>query len=125
MSSTLLVIAAVLLVVLGVGHSIVGERYVVRHLVRRDDLPPVLGGQAFTAGVIRFAWHITSILAIGFAAVLALIAFGADWRAIAIAIGVTCLVCAVLPVIYTRGRHVSWAIFVAAGGLCIAAAIVG
>ncbi len=125
MSSTLLVIAAVLLVILGVGHSIVGERYIIRHLVRRDDLPPVLGGQTFTAGVIRFAWHITSILAIGMAAVLTLLAVGADWRAIAIAVGVTCLVCAVLPVIYTRARHVSWAIFLAVGVLCIAAAIVG
>jgi len=125
MSSTLLVIAAVLLVALGVLHSILGERYIIRHLLGRDDLPSVLGGQTYTAGVIRFAWHITSLLAIGIAAVLALIAFGADWRGIAIAIGVTCLACAVLPVLYTRGRHLSWAVFGAAGVLCLVAAIIG
>lgn len=125
MSPTLLVIAAVLLAALGVLHSILGERLIIRSLVRRDDLPPVLGGQAYTAGVIRFAWHITSILAIGLAAVLAVIASGSDWRAIVIAIGVTCLACAVLPVISTRGRHVSWAVFLAAGVLCLAAAIIG
>jgi len=50
MSPTLLVIAAVLLAALGVLHSILGERLIIRSLVRRDDLPPVLGGQAYTAG---------------------------------------------------------------------------
>jgi len=124
MSSTLLVIAAILLALLGVLHSIIGEASIIRPLLRRDDLPVVLGGQDYTAGVIRFAWHITSLLAIGLAVVLVLSAFGSNWRAIATAVGVMCLVCAVLPVVYTRGRHPSWAIFGVAGAICLAAAII-
>ncbi|MCP2638275.1 hypothetical protein K0817_017105 [Microbacterium sp. HD4P20] len=123
-AAPVLFIAATLLVALGLFHSILGERYIIRRLLRRDDLPKLFGGPEFTAGTIRFAWHITTLLAFGVAAVLVLAALDADQRAIVAAIGITCLACAVLPIIFTRGRHLSWAIFLVAGALCLVAAVV-
>jgi hypothetical protein len=119
----LLLVAAALLVALGLFHSILGERYIIRRLLRRDDLPELFGGQAFTAGTIRFAWHITTLLALGIAAVLVLTAVDAGQRATVAAIGITCLACAVLPVVFTRGRHLSWAVFLLVGCLCLGAAV--
>lgn len=123
-AAPVLFIAAALLVALGAFHSILGERYIIRRLLRREDLPKLFGGREFTAGTIRFAWHITTLLAFGVAAVLVLAAVDADQRAVVAAIGITCLACAVLPIVFTRGRHLSWAIFLAAGVLCLVAAII-
>lgn len=118
----MLIVAAALIAVLGVAHSILGERYILRRLLRRDDLPRLLGGTSFTAGTIRFAWHITSLLALGLATVIALVALDAGDASILLAIGITFLACAILPVIATRGRHLSWAVFLAAGILCLVGA---
>lgn len=124
MAAPVLFIAAALLIALGLFHSFLGERYIIRRLLRRDDLPKLFGGQEFTAGTIRFAWHITTLLAFGVAAVLVLVALGADQRAVVAAVGITCLACAVPPVVFTRGRHLSWAVFLTAGVLCLVAAMI-
>lgn len=121
----MLITAAVLLVALGAFHSVLGERYIIRRLLRRDDLPKLLGGTTFTAGTIRFAWHITTLLAFGLAAVLVVLSRGGGDRAMLVAIGATLLACAVLPIVFTRGRHVSWLVFLVAGGCCVAAAVLG
>ena len=115
----MLIAAAVLIAGLGLFHSILGERYIIRRLLRRDDLPRLFGGTTFTAGVIRFAWHTTTLLAFGLAAVLVLIALDAHESAILIALAVTFFACAVLPIIYTRGRHLAWLVFLLAGVLCL------
>src|SRR3989304_9726957 len=65
-----LVIAAMLTVGVGVAHSVLGERYIIRRLLRRNDLPKT---DAFTRQTIRFAWHLPPIAWFGLAAVLALI----------------------------------------------------
>ncbi|NLP84823.1 hypothetical protein HF576_13275 [Microbacterium sp. CFH 90308] len=119
----MLFIAAALLVALGLFHSILGERYIIRRLLRREDLPKLFGGREFTAGTIRFAWHITTLLALGVAAVLVLVAVDAEPRAVVAAIGITCLACAVPPLVFTRGRHLSWVVFLAAGTLCLVASL--
>ncbi len=119
----MLLTAAALLVGLGAFHSILGERYIIRRLLRRDDLPELFGGTLFTAGTIRFAWHITTLLAFGLAAVLVLVALGAGTETVVAATGWTSLACAMLPVVFTRGRHLSWVVFLAVGALCLASTI--
>ncbi len=120
----MLIVAAALLVALGLFHSVLGERYIIRRLLRRDDLPKLFGGTSFTAGTIRFAWHITTLFAFGLAAVLVLAELGAGVAAMVLAVGVTSLACAVLPIVFTRGRHLSWLVFLAVGALCLGWAIV-
>ncbi|MHA6668379.1 hypothetical protein ACX3O0_05870 [Homoserinimonas sp. A447] len=118
----MLFVAASLMAALGIAHSILGERYIITWLLRHD-LPKLFGGSDFAAGTIRFAWHITTVLALGFAAVLALIALHASESAILAAVGWTLIACGLLPIYFTRGRHLSWIVFFAAGALCLLATL--
>lgn len=112
-----LIAAAVLIAALGVAHSILGEKHIINWLLTHD-LPRLFGGTSFTAGTIRFAWHITTVLFLGLASVVLVVALGATAATVLVVIGVTFLLSAVLPIWFTRGRHISWVILVVAGGLC-------
>ncbi|SFD42135.1 hypothetical protein [Pseudoalteromonas denitrificans] len=67
----MLVIAAILLFIMALVHSYLGERYILIRLFRRDNLPHLAGSDFFTKGTLRFAWHITSFAWIGLAVLLA------------------------------------------------------
>lgn len=112
-------IAALLFVVLAAAHSYLGERYILIRLFRRENLPKIFGSALFTTRTLRFAWHITSVLALGFAAILWLLAApnGDLTRAIAVVIAATSLVCGVLSLTFSRGRHLSWVVFFAIAAL--------
>ena len=71
----MLELAAVLIALLGLAHSVLGERYLLTRLFKRDNLPPLFGGTAFTIGTLRFAWHLTTLAWWGLAA-LVLLALG-------------------------------------------------
>ena len=114
--------AAILIFLLGLAHSILGERYILVRLFKRDNLPKVLGSTEFTARTLRFAWHVTTITWWGLAAIL--------WHGasdplsphfVIRVIGYTSIVCGLLPLLYTRGRHLSWLVFFAIGALCVLA----
>lgn len=62
--------AAIAIYVTGIAHSYLGERYILTRLFRRDDLPRLFGGTAFTTATLRFAWHLTTIAP----------SPGGDWR---------------------------------------------
>jgi hypothetical protein len=111
--------AAFLIAALGIAHSILGERYILIRLFRRDNLPRLFGGTEFTVRTLRFAWHVTTVLAFGFAIVLFQLAGQASAHALASAIGWTLVVSGLLPLVFTRGRHLSWLVFFLAGGLCL------
>jgi hypothetical protein len=117
--------AAALMAFLAIAHSIIGERRLIGPLASRDDLPRLFGGTRFTGPTLRFAWHVTSVLGLGFAAVLLAAAVGASQAAIVCTIGVTLIVTGVLPLVFTRGRHLAWAVFFAAGALCVIWACLG
>lgn len=111
--------AAALMALLSIAHSIIGERKLIGPLSHRDDLPSLFGTGAFSAATLRFAWHVTSVLGLGIAAVLLAIALGASPEIIVCTIGWTLIVCGFFPLIATRGRHLAWVVFFAAGGLCL------
>ena len=111
--------AATLIFLLGLAHSILGERYILVRLFRRQDLPMLFGGTAFTTRTLRFAWHLTTVIAWGLAAVvlqLDALPHGPG-RAIALTIGGTLIVSCLLPLAFTRGRHLSWVVLFVAGAL--------
>lgn len=108
--------AAFLTVAIGIAHSYLGERYLLMRLFRRDNLPKLFGGDEFTKQTLRFAWHITSVAWLGFAALLVLLAQGEpSIRAVGMVIGVTFLVHCVIALVASRGRHLSWPVFLAIG----------
>ena len=123
---SLLIAAAVLAVAIGLAHSWLGERYIIIRLLRRDDLPRLFGADTFTRHTIRYAWHLTTLAWWGFAAVLYLLAGSLPETAVAqgvsLAISVTFLASALLAVVLTRARHLSWIVFVAIGVLSAIAA---
>jgi hypothetical protein len=115
-----LYLAAFLLLVVGIAHSYLGERYILIRLFRRDDLPKIGGSSRFTTQTLRFAWHITSVAWWGFAALLVLLAHPpATARAIGLVVGGTFLVHFAIVVVASRGRHLSWAVFLAIGTLIL------
>src|SRR5690554_887493 len=114
----LLYFAAVLAVALGVAHSFLGERYILRRLFRRDDLPKLLGGSEFTTRTLRFAWHITTVAWVGFAALLVHAGQGdLNTSGTLYIMGATFIVSGLLPLVLTRGKHLSWLILFTIGGI--------
>lgn len=113
MSSGLL-IAAALLVLIGAAHSILGERYILVRLFRRD-LPKLFGGDWFTKQTLRFAWHITTVAWLGFAAILVVAARPAPAAPPAVldVVAATFLVTGLIAAVASRGRHLSWPVFLA------------
>ena len=110
----MLVAAAVLMVAIGLVHSVLGERYILTRLFRRD-LPKILGSDRFTKKTLRFAWHITTVAWCGFAAVL-LVGLGSE-RATLRVISLTFLATGVITLVAGRGRHLAWVVFLAIAGL--------
>ncbi len=107
-----LLAAGVVSAAIGLLHSILGERFI---LTRLGALPPVFGSELFTARILRFAWHITTLLLFGVGGVLVLQAAGRGGADItARVLSVTFLLCAVLSGGISRGRHFSWVLFLAA-----------
>lgn len=118
----MLKLAAVLIVLLGLAHSILGERYILIRLFRRPDLPEIFGGTAFTVQTLRFAWHITTVAWFGLAALLNAASQGAlsSQRAMQI-IAYTAIASGMLPLVFTRGKHLSWLVMFVIGGLVLIA----
>jgi hypothetical protein len=126
-----LTIAGLLAIAIAVVHSYLGERYLIIRLLRRDDLPHLLGDDSFTRMVLRFAWHLTSIAWIGMGWVLLAItlhrppSFAAlQWGSnladtVVRVIGITFLISGVLTAAVSRLRHLAWAVFLAIGVLAL------
>jgi hypothetical protein len=109
----MLVTAALLLVLLGILHSVLGEAVVLRPLLAgpgwRIRVP-----RRHAEGLLRGAWHLTSVAWWAAAAVL----LGGSAPVV---VGVMCLASAALFFVLVRW-HLAWPLFTAAGLLSLAAA---
>lgn len=111
--------AAALIFLLGPAHSVLGERYILLRMFRRE-LPHLFGGPDFTRRTLRFAWHLTTALAWILAALLVQLAGPHDAPGLAHTIGWGLLASGLLPLAISRGQHLSWLVLFVAGGLCLA-----
>jgi len=112
----LLLLAALLTILIGAAHSILGERYVLPLLLRRPDLPKLLGSSEFTARTLRFVWHLTTIAWWGFAAFFFLTAQGpVPYQSAAAVLAYVFLASAVLTAVASRFRHFAWLVFLVIG----------
>ena len=118
----MLIIASVLLVLCGLVHSILGERYILIRLFKRDNLPHLFGSDQFTKGTLRFAWHITSLAWFGFAALLLLLP---DAKMLLFTVSTVFALSGVLSAYYTTGKHLSWLVFWIISALTLASAVNG
>jgi hypothetical protein len=117
--NTPLVVAAALILALGLVHSVLGERYIMIRLLRRADLPRLFGSDLFTRRTLRFAWHLTTVVWFGIGAMLLQLARGAPLGPAELAgiLAVTSAASAVVALVGSRGRHPAWAVFLAIGAL--------
>jgi ketosteroid isomerase-like protein len=115
--SVSLLVAAALAVLLAVAHSYLGERYILIRLFRRPDLPKLLGGVEFTKDTLRLAWHITSVLALGLAGLLAAHAVGTDARTPLLIVAAAFAASGLVALVASKGRHLSWIVFLAIASL--------
>ena len=121
---TLLYVAAFFTFVIGITHSVLGERYILIRLFRRNNLPELFGSTDFTKQTLRFAWHITTIAWWGLAAILMLLANdNFSSYNVTIVISVTFLTSGIISLIASKGKHYSWLVFLFIGGLSLFAAI--
>jgi hypothetical protein len=120
--NALLTAAALLTLAIAAVHSYLGEKYIVARLLRRDNLPRLFGSDTFTKQTIRFAWHLTTVAWGGLAFILLLLAGMpsglASRPALLAAVGGTFLLSALLSLVMTRGRHLSWIVFLGIAALC-------
>ena len=114
------IIAAVLALAIGFAHSWLGERYILRRLFRRQNIPHLFGSDDFTKRTLRFAWHITTVAWFGEAALLLILAaspLDASARLLSRVIAATFLAGTVVALVGSRGRHLSWVVFLLIAGL--------
>ncbi len=118
----MLTIAAILTVFIGLAHSFLGEKYILQRLFR-NPLPKLFGSDQFTKNTLRFAWHITTVAWFGFAVQMVLITNADDVRSTQLlAISATFAVSAIIALVASKGRHLSWVVFSAIAALCYVAA---
>ncbi|MEO6798991.1 MAG: hypothetical protein ABI178_03540 [Rhodanobacter sp.] len=79
----------------------------------------------FTTRTLRFAWHLTTFAWWGFAGLLVQLAQGSLTSSGAAQIlGCTFVASGLLPLFITRGKHLSWLVLFAIGGVALAAAAI-
>jgi hypothetical protein len=114
-----LVAAAGLSIGVGVVHSILGERKLLRPLLRSNSGPKLLA-VPLARQTLRFAWHLTSVAWWGFAAVFLALAQerpDATGRAVLTVSAATFLLTGAITALATGGRHLAWIVFLAIAGL--------
>lgn len=108
----LLYSASALLIFIGFAHSYLGERYILIRLFKRGNLPELFGGVDFTRRTLRFAWHLTTVAWFGFAALLVSLSRETFTpHTVGWIISITFVVHGVIALVHSRGRHLSWVVF--------------
>ncbi|MEQ9500796.1 MAG: DUF3995 domain-containing protein [Deltaproteobacteria bacterium] len=105
--------AALIVSVVALLHSVLGERYLIGPLIR--DMPRGPLSLPFARRTARAAWHLTTLA-------LWALAAGLVWpQATTSIFGATMLTAAVALGLWTRGAHFAWPLFAAAGTLAAVA----
>jgi len=123
---TPLLLAALLLLVTGVVHSLLGEWLIFRHL-RQGTLVPKRGVAPLQSRHVRIlwaTWHLASVLGWGFAAILCgmTAAPGLPLRSLVLtALSGASALGALLVLVGTSGRHPGWVALGAVAGCAWAA----
>jgi hypothetical protein len=107
-----LLLAAALAVVLGAGHSYLGERVFFVRLFRRGPLAAGFASDTFARRILRIVWHLTTVAWWGAAALFWVLGRG-DVSAALRVLAATFLVSGVVTAVGSRGRHLAWLVFVA------------
>jgi len=113
----LLVAAAAIVGYVGMMHSILGERYVLRRLFKLPNLPLLRDDPQFTKSVLRWAWHLASLAWVGLAVLLVAVALasGDGAKVTARIVSLILLASGIIVLAGIGLRHPAWPLFLAAG----------
>lgn len=117
-------IAAFIVALTGIVHSWLGERMLIGPMLAPENRSGPLLQRRFNRSLLRFAWHITTVTWFGVSAVLLILGaepLNAPGRYAVLAIAATFLIMGLISLVVGRGRHPSWAAFLATAALCMAA----
>jgi hypothetical protein len=119
-----MIVAGVFLIFfIGVVHSYLGERYILTRLFRLENIPKLFGDDSFTKGTLRFVWHLLTIAWFGFGLILLWLDNGpAPENSILYIVASVFFIGALFSAGFTKGRHLSWVVFVTIAGLLMLAA---
>jgi hypothetical protein len=114
-----LVTASALTVLMALVHSVMGEILILIPLHKREGR---VGSSGLTTrAVLRFTWHLMSVLGLGMAAILGyysrFTALAGDQIAVLRILALTFLVSFSVALAGSRARHPSWAVFLVIAGL--------
>ena len=112
----LLLFAALVVAVIGLVHSILGDRVVFPRLFALPDLPLLRRDRTYTVAVLRYAWHLTSVAWWAAGALLIVLWWGkGDLRQSVVAIVAGLLLLTGVTILATCGpRHPGWSLFLIA-----------
>ncbi len=118
-----LLIASILLFIVAIGHSVLGEMLILNHLKKVTGLPYIFKSDAFAKNTIRFVWHVTSAIGLALAGILFCLCGLEFLNPVEILmvkiIAASMFVSFLLSLIIARGKHLSWIAFLAIGVLCL------
>lgn len=119
--------SAILLVLVGAMHSVLGGKNLVTPLLAREDFPVVLGSQRNGRLTLWFGWHALTFFWWAQAYVLWRIAQDASQAgpATLIAWAVACGLIGIAALVVSKGKHLSWVFFLPTAGMLGWAAIGG
>ena len=111
----MLITAALLAFLIGIAHSVLGERYILIRLFRRGNLPRIFGDDWFTRRTMRFAWHLTTAAWWGFAIMLLVLAGDqVDLRqTVLLTISAVFFLSSLMAAGFSHGKHFAWPVFLA------------
>lgn len=106
-------VAAVLLVLVGLMHSVKGGRNLIEPILANGSAPPILGGIRDTRFTLRAGWHLMTVTWWGNAVVLVSMQLDPSTTnpVFLLANALICGVTALASLLLTRGRHLSWVFF--------------
>jgi len=122
----MLILAAVLLIVMSVFHTVVGERFVLGPIKQVDNLPTMWGSSLYTFRTIQATWHLVSALWLGLASYLLAIVFAPE-RAVQVSLitfGALFAGLAIVPLVWDSGKHRSYIPFGLISAALLASAFV-
>jgi hypothetical protein len=109
----MLILAAVLLVAVGVMHSVLGGKRLIAPILNRPDLPVILGTIENTRITLWAGWHILTLFWWGQAIVLVVIAVAPEHvvQAFLLSLSGCCALAGGLALVWSRAKHRSWILF--------------
>ncbi len=60
--NTWFILAFAVTILVGLNHSILGEKFIINPLQNFQNLPPIFGSDLLTKRTLRFAWHLYSLV---------------------------------------------------------------